>query len=74
MCGMTWTVRPEIVAAALLLDHRHVDLAGGDVVVPGHARRGEALVVAEVEVGLAAVVGDVDLAVLDTDSWSPHPR
>ena len=41
-----------------------VDLAGRDVVVPGHPRAGEPLVVAEVEIGLAAVVGDEDLAVL----------
>ena len=54
----------EIIAAALLLDHRHVDLAGRPVAVPrrGHAR--EPLVVAQVEVRLGAVVGDVDLAVL----------
>ena len=54
----------QVVPAPLLLDDRAVDLAGGDVVVAGHPGRGEALVVAEVEVGLAAVVGDVDLAVL----------
>ena len=54
----------EIVAAPLLGDDVLVDAAGGDVV---HLRRrpaGEALVVAEVEVGLGAVVGDEDLAVL----------
>ena len=55
---------PEIVAAALLLDHREVDLAGGPVVVLGGEGVGEALVVPEVEVGLGPVVGDVDLAVL----------
>ena len=55
---------PQVVAAPLLLDDREVDLAGGDVVVAGHPRRGEALVVAEIEIGLAAVVGDEDLAVL----------
>ncbi len=55
----------EVVAAALALDHRVVDRAGGDV---GGARGvlvGEALVVAEVEVGLGAVLGDEDLAVLE---------
>ena len=55
----------EVVAAALALDHRVVDGAGGDV---GGARGvlvGEALVVAEVEVGLGAVLGDEDLAVLE---------
>ena len=55
---------PEIVAAAFLLDDRQVDLAGGPVVVAGRDLVGEALVVPEVEVGLGAVVGDVDLAVL----------
>ena len=55
---------PEIVAAPLLLDDRHVDLAGGPVAVARRLRAREALVVAEVEIGLGAVVGDVDLAVL----------
>ena len=54
----------EVVAAALLLDDRQVDLAGRPVVVAGRRLVGEALVVAEIEVGLGAVVGDVDLAVL----------
>ena len=54
----------EIVAAALLLDHRHVDLAGGPVAVARRGHAGEALVVAQVQVGLGAIVGDVDLAVL----------
>ena len=34
------------------------------LLLPGRGLVGEALVVAEVEVGLGAVVGDVDLAVL----------
>ena len=54
----------EVVAAPLLLDDALVDLAGGPVRVARRERVGEALVVAEIEVGLAAVVGDVDLAVL----------
>ena len=54
----------EVVAAPLALDDRQEDLAGGPVVVAAGHRVGEALVVAQVEVGLAAVVGDVDLAVL----------
>jgi hypothetical protein len=52
----------EVVAPALLFNHVRVDLAGRDVVV---AREGDvevALVVAEVEIGFAAVVEDVDLA------------
>ena len=53
----------QIVAPALPLDDMLVDLAGRDVV---RARQGDvqvALVVAEIEVGLAAVGQDEDLAV-----------
>ena len=54
----------EIVAAPLLGDDLLVDASRGDVV--GLARRasGEALIVAEIEIGLGAVVGDEHLAVL----------
>ena len=55
----------EVVAAALLGDDLLVDAAGGEVVVAGELGVGEALVVAEVEVGFGAVVGDEDLAVLE---------
>src|SRR5690606_12813386 len=55
----------EVVAAALLADHGLVDLAGADRVAPGQAGVDEALVVAQVQVGLGAVVGDVDLAMLE---------
>ena len=55
----------EVVAAALAADHRVVDRAGGDVRGARGVRVGEALVVAEVEVGLGAVLGDEDLAVLE---------
>src|SRR5690606_29863109 len=55
----------QVVAAALLGDHALVDLAGGDRVAPGQAHVDEALVVAQVQVGLGAVVGDVHLAVLE---------
>ncbi|MCU1222774.1 MAG: hypothetical protein JWQ42_867 [Edaphobacter sp.] len=55
----------EVVAAALLGNDLLVDAAGGEVVVTGEFRVGETLVVAEVEVGLGAVVGDEDLAVLE---------
>ncbi len=54
----------EIVAAPLLGEDVLVDAAGGDVVLPVRRMPGEALVMAEVEVGLGAVVGDEDLAVL----------
>ena len=55
----------QVLAAALLLDDRIVDLARGEVVLRGQGRRGEPLVVAQVQVGLGAVVGDEDLAVLE---------
>ena len=54
----------EIVAPALLGDDVEVDAARGDVVVAGRGAAGEALVMAEVEIGLGPVVGDEDLAVL----------
>ena len=54
----------EIIAAALFQDDALVDLAAREVVVPREDAIGEALVVAEVEIGLGAVVQDVDFAVL----------
>ena len=57
--------RAEVVAPALLAQHRGVDRAGGGVGVAVERLVDEALVVPEVEVGLAAVVGDEDLAVLE---------
>src|SRR3546814_1401160 len=67
----------QVVAGALLADHVLVDLAGGDLVLARQPGVDEALVVAEVQVGLGAVVGDVHLAVLerahrarvDVDVW-----
>ena len=55
----------EVLAAPLLGDHAGVDLAGGDVGRAVQLGVEEALVVADVEVGLGAVVGDEDLAVLE---------
>ena len=55
----------EVVAAALLGDHARVDLPGGDVGDLAEVGVEEPLVVADVEVGLGAVVGDEDLAVLE---------
>jgi hypothetical protein len=54
-----------VLAGALLLDHRLVDPARGDRRMLGAGHAEEALVVAEVEIGLGAVIGDVDLAVLE---------
>ena len=55
----------EVVAAALGGEHRLVDRAGRGVRVAAQGLVDEPLVVAEVEVGLAAVVGDEHLAVLE---------
>ena len=55
----------EVLAAALLGDHRRVDLAGGDVRRLAQVDVEEPLVVPDVEVGLGAVVGHEDLAVLE---------
>jgi hypothetical protein len=55
----------QVVAAALFFEHALVDLAGGEVVGLLHARGDEALVVAQVQVGFGAVVGDEHLAVLE---------
>ena len=55
----------EVVAVALLADDVAVDLAGGDVGEVAEVFVDKPLVVAEVEVGLGAVIGDVDLAVLE---------
>ena len=54
----------EIVAAAFAGDDRRVDAAGGDVVALARIDTGEAFVVAEIEIGLGAVVGHEDFAVL----------
>src|SRR5579871_3034197 len=55
----------EVVAATLFGDDLLVDAAGGEVVVAGKAGVGEALVVAEVEIGFSAVISDEDFAVLE---------
>ena len=55
----------EVLAATLARDHLRVDLAGGDVRRLAQLDVEEALVVADVEVGLGAVVGHEDLAVLE---------
>ena len=54
----------EEVAAAFLLDHGVVDLAHAQGAFPRQVFVDEALVVPEVEVGLGAVAGHEDLAVL----------
>ena len=55
----------EVFAAALLGDDRRIDLSGRDIRRAGQIAVEEALVVTDVEVGLGAVLGDEDLAVLE---------
>ena len=54
----------EVIAVTLPGQHPRIHLARGDAVAATRRDPGEAFVVAEVEIGLGAVVGDVDLAVL----------
>ena len=56
--------RAEIVAAPLLGDQLLIDAPGRDVVLAVGAPSGKALVMAQVEVRLGAVVGDEHLAML----------
>ncbi len=55
----------EVVATPFGCEHRLIDAAGGGVRVPGERLVDEAFVVAEVEVGLATVVGHEDLTVFE---------
>ena len=54
----------EIIAAPLLGDDALVDPAGGEIAVAPGGGAHEALVMAEIEIGLGAVRGDEHLAVL----------
>ena len=54
----------EVSALTLLIQHVPVDLAGGEVRILVQVLVDEALVMAQVQVGLGAVVGDEDLTVL----------
>jgi hypothetical protein len=56
--------RAQVIAAAFLGDDVAIDAARGDVVRLAGGNAGEALVVAKVEIGLGAVVGHEDFAVL----------
>ncbi len=56
--------RAEIIAAPLLRQNVLIDAAGGDVVALVGGAAGEALVMAEIEIGFRAVIGDEHFAVL----------
>jgi len=64
----------QIFAAPLLLDHRLIDLACGEVVALAHLGAGEALVVAEIEIGLGAILGDEHLGHAETATWCRGQR
>ena len=55
----------EVLAAALLGDHRRIDLSRRDIRPAGQIAIEEPLVVPDVEIGLGAVLGDEHLAVLE---------
>ena len=55
----------EIIAAPLAMDDLLVDSARGEIVALRELGVREALVVAQIEIGLGAVVGDEDFAVLE---------
>src|SRR5262245_20485505 len=54
----------QVIAAALFFDDREINATRSPVVGLRQARAGESLVMTEVQVGLGAVVGHVDLAML----------
>ncbi len=54
----------EVIAAALFAEDGFVDAAGGPVIVTAELGVCEALVVAKVEIGLRAVLGDENFTVL----------
>ena len=53
----------EVIAAAFARNDLFVNAAGGQVVAPGERGVGETFVMAEIEVGFGAIVGDEYLAV-----------
>ena len=55
----------EVVAVALLAEHVPIDAAGGEIALLRGRLAREPLVMAQIEVGFRAVVGHIDLAVLE---------
>ncbi|MNV59876.1 hypothetical protein D3C71_1523210 [compost metagenome] len=55
----------QVIAPALLADHVLVDTTGGDRILSAQPGMHETLVVAQVQIGLGTVVGDVDLTMLE---------
>ena len=65
--GVVSSLGKGIAAATLLVDHRLVDPARGDIVLLRQRSIDEALVVSEVEIGFGAVIGDEHFAVWNGD-------
>mmetsp|Transcript_78629 Transcript_78629/g.163440 ORF Transcript_78629/g.163440 Transcript_78629/m.163440 type:complete len:236 (+) Transcript_78629:1097-1804(+) len=55
---------PEVVSTSLLSDDRVVDLACGDVVVTTQRQEHHPFVVAQIQIGLTAIIKDEDLSML----------
>ncbi|EKE17290.1 MAG: hypothetical protein ACD_10C00519G0001 [uncultured bacterium] len=55
----------KIFATALFFEHGIVHLTCREIIAPGHLGAGEALVMPEIEIGLGAVLGDKNLAMLE---------
>jgi hypothetical protein len=55
----------EVFAPAFLADHRLVNPSRGDVVLLGQRPVYEPFIVAQVEIGLGAIIGDIHLTVLE---------
>lgn len=52
----------EVIAPTFLFNNMRVDFTGRDVVIPGQGDVEVSLVIAEIKVGFAAVVEDIDFA------------
>src|SRR5579863_2439878 len=50
----------EIIAVPFLGDYGRIDFAGGNVIALARGNAGKTLVMAEIEIGLGAVVGDIN--------------
>ena len=54
----------QILTASLLPNHRLIDLTGGEVIALAHLGAHKTFVVSKIEIGLGAVFGHKDLAML----------
>ena len=64
-CGNHLHRFAQIIAAPLAMDDLLVDPAGGEIIALRQLGVREALVVAQIEIGLGAIVGDENFAVLE---------